>query len=237
MVYGQNSFFPRELLTPTTLDDWTREANFQRAHLIPDDEALDWAMKNCEDHALPDINVEPAQGKFMSLLCQVVGVKRIVEVGTLGGYSTIWFARGVPDDGEVITMEISPKYADVARENIEHAGLSHKVKVITGAGADVLPTLGPDHSFDLIFVDADKKSNPIYYAEAKRLVKKGGIIIVDNVVRNARPSNPSVQGAPDIDGVRALLKIVKEDKEVSATTLGTVGEKGYDGFMFCRVLP
>ncbi|KDQ60862.1 hypothetical protein JAAARDRAFT_31862 [Jaapia argillacea MUCL 33604] len=218
--------------SPTTLADWTREDNYQNSFLIDHDDDLENALKASTEAGLPEINVTAAQGKFLQLLARSIGAKKILELGTLGGYSTIWLARALPDDGQLISCEVNEVNANVARKNIERAGLSSKVSVILGAALDTLANLKPEPPFDFIFIDADKPNNGNYFAEAKRLVKKGGVIIVDNVVRNARVSDMRIQNDVNCDGVRDLLKRIKGDKEVDCTTIGTVGEKGYDGFLY-----
>jgi predicted O-methyltransferase YrrM len=183
------------------------------------------------EEGLPAIAVSPAQGKLLQLLARSINAKRILEVGTLGGYSTIWLARAVPSNGEVVTLELERKHAEVAERNIALAGHADKVKVIVGPAADTLETLQPEPPYDFIFIDADKPSNVIYYRHAKRLVRPGGVIMVDNVVRKGQVANLSYTD-PKIEGVRDLLHLMKEDDEVEATTIATVGEKGYDGFIY-----
>ncbi|THH19778.1 hypothetical protein EW146_g1450 [Bondarzewia mesenterica] len=216
---------------PTTREEWTRSDLYHNSFLIPEDETLKFALKNSDEKGLPQIAVSAAQGKFLNLLVKSLNAKRILEVGTLGGYSTIWLARAIPDDGEIVTCELQEKNAQVAQENIAHAGLASKVKILLGPAADSLKALQPEQPFDFVFIDADKPGNLTYYLEAKRLVKKGGVIIVDNVVRNGLVSDTSYTDA-SCEGVRVLLDFMKDDKEVEATTMATVGEKGYDGFLY-----
>ncbi|KAF7328162.1 tRNA threonylcarbamoyladenosine dehydratase [Mycena venus] len=222
----------RQTPKPTTPEDWTRSDQYHNSFLLAEDQILDAVLENSSANGLPDIAVSAAQGKFLSLLASSIGAKKILEVGTLGGYSTIWLARALPADGELITLEYSEKHAKVAQENIERAGLSSKVKIMVGLGHDSLLQLHPDIPFDLVFIDADKPSNVKYFTEAKRLVRKGGVIIVDNVVRYARVADPEYT-SPNVEGVRDLLKAIKGDTEVDATTIATVGDKGYDGFFVC----
>jgi len=222
---------PATNFAPTTIDDWARSDHYHNSFLLREDQKLDAALEFSEKNGLPPIAVSQAQGKFLKLLLHSISAKRVLEVGTLGGYSSIWMAQGLPSDGSITTLEISQKHADVAIENIKRAGFSDKIKVIVGPGADTLKTLSPSPPYDLVFIDADKPSNLIYFEEAKRLVKKGGVIIVDNVVRNGRVGDPSYSDE-NVEGVRKLLKAVKDDSEVDATTIGTVGEKGYDGYMY-----
>ncbi|EEB99719.1 hypothetical protein MPER_00540, partial [Moniliophthora perniciosa FA553] len=160
-----------------------------------------------------------------------IGAKRVLEVGTLGGYSTIWLGRALPENGELITLELEEKHAQVAIANLAYAGLGEKCKVLVGPAYDSMVKLDSDKPFDFVFIDADKPSNLKYFLEAKRLVRKGGVIIVDNVVRYGRVADPE-QTDDRVEGVRSLLRALKEDKEVEATTIGTVGDKGYDGFLY-----
>jgi len=220
---------------PRTYDDWARSDRFHNEHLIAHDPALEFALENSTKSELEPISVSAAQGKLLNLLAKTIGAKKIVEVGTLGGYGAIWMGKALPADGELITIEIDEGTVKVARENIENAGLSSKVKVIHGAAIDVLPTLGPNESFDLAFLDADKESNLDYFKEAKRLVRKGGVIIVDNVVRNADVADLTNTSSA-CEGVRRLLAHLKTDTSVEATTIGTVGDKGYDGFLYAYKL-
>ncbi|EGO01198.1 hypothetical protein SERLA73DRAFT_179311 [Serpula lacrymans var. lacrymans S7.3] len=215
----------------TKLEDWAQSDEYHNSFLIRKDEALDSALQTSSENGLPDIAVTSAQGKFLKLLVQSLRARKILEVGTLGGYSTIWLAQGLSDDGELITLEVSEKHAQVARGNIENAGLASKVKLIVGNAPETIKELGPAESFDLAFIDADKQNNFTYFQESKRLVKKGGVIIVDNVVRYGRVADPTYLD-DRVEGVRTLLKGIKDDTEVDATTIGTVGEKGYDGFLY-----
>ncbi|KAI9064354.1 O-methyltransferase family 3 protein [Trametes sanguinea] len=215
--------------------NWVRNDDFHNSFLIPYDDALEHALKHSAENGMPDIAVHPGQGKLLNLLARTMGAKRILEVGTLGGYSTIWFARAVPEGGEVVTCELQEKYAQVARENFEYAGVSDKIKILVGPAAETLQTLPSEEKFDLAFIDADKASNLTYYLQAKRVVKRGGVIIVDNVVRNGTVANPDIDDE-NVRGVRNLLQHIKNDKEVDATTIGTVSEKGYDGFLYSLYL-
>lgn len=209
--------------------NWTRSDQYHNAHLIPEDPILSTALQNSDDAGLDRIAVSQSQGKLLHLFARSIQAKRILEVGTLGGYSTIWLARAVPQDGEVVTLELEEEHVKVASKNFALAGLSEKIKIIVGPAAQSLETLRP--SFDLAFIDADKQSNAIYYQHAKRLVRSGGIIIIDNVVRQGLVADTS-RTDERIEGVRALLRAMKGDEEVDATTVATVGEKGYDGLIF-----
>ncbi|KIJ43185.1 hypothetical protein M422DRAFT_25796 [Sphaerobolus stellatus SS14] len=215
---------------PTDMDVWKRSDRYHNERLIgTPDASLIHSVENSVKSGLPNIALSEAQAKFLHLLARTFKAKRILEVGTLGGYSTIWLARALPEDGELITLEISETHAEVARQNLAHAGLDSKVKVIVGPAIESLPKIEP--SFDLAFIDADKENNLEYFKEAKRLVRQGGIIIVDNVVCYGRVSDPEYKDEWT-EGVRRMLDYIKGDKEVDATTIATVGDKGYDGFMY-----
>jgi len=204
--------------------------------LIPQDEALGEIAENSRANGLRDIAVSPAQGKFLNLVARSIGAKKILEVGTLGGYSTAWLARAVPEDGTVTTLERDPQCVRVATENLTAVGLIHKVNIILGPAAETIETLSPTPTpFDLVFVDADKEANATYFNHAKRLVRKGGVIILDNVVQNGKVADPENKQSK-IQGARRLLEVIKGDPQVSATTISTVGEKGYDGFTFALKL-
>jgi len=212
-------------------DIWTRSDLYHNSHLIPQDSTLEYAVKNSDENTLPAIAVTAAQGKFLHLLARSIGAKRILEVGTLGGYSTIWLARALPEDGKLVTCELQQKHADVARKNLDRAGVSSKVEIIVGSATETLPKLTPSEPFDFAFIDADKENNAAYFIEARRLVKKGGVIIVDNVVRRGRVAN-TAESDPQLEGCRKLLRYIQQAPDVSATTIATVGEKGYDGFLY-----
>ncbi|EPQ54224.1 S-adenosyl-L-methionine-dependent methyltransferase [Gloeophyllum trabeum ATCC 11539] len=223
---------PFDPATPATYEDWKREDEYHKSFLLEPDEALEYALANSEANGLPDIAVTPAQGKYLKLLALSVGAKRILELGTLGGYSTIWLARALPEGGELITCEYVQKHADVARQNLEHADLTSKVKIVVGAATDTLAKMDPSELFDFIFVDADKPNYPTYFKRCRSLMRKGGVVFVDNVIRRGGVSNLAIKDDPRINGVREMLEVVKQDKGMDATTIGTVGEKGYDGFMY-----
>ncbi|KAJ3844623.1 O-methyltransferase family 3 protein [Lentinula raphanica] len=221
----------KQIPKATDTQDWARSDRYHNSFLIPEDPVLDAALKNSATNGLPEIAVSTAQGKYLYLQARSIQAKRILEVGTLGGYSTIWLGRSLPADGEIITLEINSKHAKVAEENLSNAGLSSRCKVVVGPGHESMTKLPSENKFDLIFIDADKPSNLKYFIEAKRLIKKGGVIIVDNVVRFGRVADPEQTDA-NIEGVRSLLNALKGDQDVDATTIATVGEKGYDGFIY-----
>jgi len=212
---------------------WSDVDNYFEAALIGHDPALEAAREANQKAGLPHIAVAPNQGKLLHLMARMIGARRILEVGTLGGYSAIWLARALPPGGELITLEYNPKHADVARANIANAGLADRVKVVTGAALDTLPTLsGP---FDLSFIDADKQSNPDYFRWALKLSRRGSIIVVDNVVREGRVIERDSNDA-NIDGIRRLNTMIAGEPRVSATAIQTVGVKGYDGLAIALVV-
>jgi predicted O-methyltransferase YrrM len=181
---------------------------------------------------LPAIDVSPAQGKFLHLLVKIAGARHILEIGTLGGYSTVWMASALPADGRLVTLEYAPHHADVARDNIARAGLMERVEVRQGAALDLLPSVkGP---FDLIFIDADKPNNPGYLDWALKLSRPGTVIILDNVVRDGRVTDAS-SGDRNVQGSRAAFDFFHDHPELDTTALQTVGLKGYDGFALALV--
>lgn len=181
---------------------------------------------------LSPIDVSPAQGKFLHLLVKIAGAKRILEIGTLGGYSTIWMASALPPDGRLITLEYAQKHAEVARDNIARAGLLERVEVRQGAALDLLPAVeGP---FDLIFIDADKPNNPGYLDWAVKLSRPGSVIVLDNVVRDGRVTDASSEDR-NVGGSRAAFDFFHDHPRLDATALQTVGLKGYDGFAVALV--
>jgi predicted O-methyltransferase YrrM len=204
--------------------------------LIPEDPALKAALEACAKAGLPDIQVSPAQGKLLHLLARAQSARTILEMGTLGGYSTIWLARALPDGGRLITLEADPKHAEVARANIAHAGLSRSVELRVGKAADTLPQLvaekrGP---FDFVFIDADKPGTPEYFKWALRLTRVGSLIITDNVVRKGALADLASTDA-NVQAMRRFHELLSVEKRVSATTIQTVGCKGYDGLTLALV--
>lgn len=216
-------------------ENWTRSDRYHNSFLIPEDQNLNAALKNSDDNGLPAIAITAAQGKFLNLIAKSIQAKRILEVGTLGGYSTIWLARALPEDGKLVTAELKQHHADVARVNVENVGLSSKVDILVGPAAETLAKLQPDDQFDLAFIDADNASYGTYFIEVKRLVRKGGVIIVDNVVWGGEVADLTKPEDDSTKGTRQILKHIKEVGGVEATTIGTVGEKGYDGFLYAVV--
>jgi predicted O-methyltransferase YrrM len=205
-------------------------------NLIPRDLALEDALRENAAAGLPTIDVAPNQGKMLHLLARIQGARRILEIGTLGGYSTIWLARALPSDGKLVTLEAEPKHADVARENIKRAGLSAIVELRLGPALDSLAQLHQEGTppFDLIFIDADKPNNPGYLERSLRLSRPGTIIILDNVVREGAVIDPQ-NADPSVRGVRRFFEMIAADSRIDATALQTVGTKGYDGFVLAVV--
>ena len=216
--------------TWTTVDDYFCDA------LVPADDALTEAQRRSVAGGLPSISVSAAQGKLLNLLARGIGARRILEVGTLGGYSTIWLARAVRSPGAVITLELDPHHAEVARGNLDRAGLGDLVDIRVGPAADSLAALADTdpEPFDLVFIDADKSSNALYFDYAVRLGRPGTVIVVDNVVRNGRVADRASH-RPDIEGVRRLVDMLAASPGVEATAIQTVGSKGYDGFILAVV--
>jgi predicted O-methyltransferase YrrM len=217
-------------------DQWSAVDRFITAQLVPHDEALERALQAGAEAGLPSINVSPNQGKLLHLLAVVQKVRRILEIGTLGGYSTIWLARALPDDGRLITLEAEPAYAKVARDNIARAGLANVVEVRVGPALETLPVLEAEGSgaFDLIFIDADKPNTPGYFEWALKLSRPGSLIVTDNVVRKGSLAD-AASDDPAVQGMRRFLEMLANEPRVSATAIQTVGSKGYDGFALAVV--
>ncbi|MGD0766733.1 MAG: O-methyltransferase [Tepidisphaeraceae bacterium] len=219
-----------------TQERWTAVDRYIRDLLVPPDPALDAALRASAAAGLPPINVSPNQGKLLMLLAQLQGARNVLEIGTLGGYSTIWLGRGLSQGGRLITLEADPKHAELARGNIARAGLAEVVEVILGRAIDTLPQLaatgrGP---FDLIFIDADKPSLPDYFAWSLKLSRPGSVIVIDNVIRHGTVID-AASTAPDVQGARRMNEMMAAEKRVTATAIQTVGSKGYDGFAIARV--
>ena len=215
---------------------WTDVDNYLVENLIPADPALDKALKSNQAAGLPTIDVAPNQGKLLHLLARIQGARRILEIGTLGGYSTIWLARALPSDGNLITLEVEAKHAEVARANIERAGLSSLVQLRLGPALESLLQLQKEGAkpFDLIFIDADKQNIPAYLEWSLRLSRPGTVIITDNVIRDGAIINAE-DPDPRVQGVRRLFEMMSADPRLDATALQTVGTKGYDGFTLAIV--
>ncbi|AUM15523.1 methyltransferase [Rhodococcus ruber Chol-4] len=211
-----------------TADDWAATDSYLAELLVGDDPALTAALEANAAAGLPPIDVAPVQGKLLHLLARIRGARRILEIGTLGGYSTIWLARAVGDDGRVVTLEYEPRHAEVARANLDRAGVGERVEVRVGAALDLLPSLEVEAPFDLVFVDADKENNPHYVRWALRLGRPGTVIVVDNVIRGGSVTNADLDDER-VRGAREVLELMGADPRLDATALQTVGVKGWDG--------
>jgi predicted O-methyltransferase YrrM len=219
-----------------TQKQWTEVDAYFTDLLVEADPALEAALEASDAAGLPPINVAPNQGKLLMLLARIQGARRILEIGTLGGYSTIWLARALPADGRLVTLEADARHAEVARANIARAGLAARVEVRLGPALESLPRLieegeGP---FDLVFIDADKPSNPQYLAFALQLTRPGSLIIADNVVRGGAVVQATSRD-PNVQGVRRFNALLAAEPRLTATALQTVGSKGYDGFAIALV--
>ena len=216
---------------------WTAVDDYINSQLAPSDSVLDAARNASAAAGLPDIAVTPSQGKLLHLLARSQNARNILEIVTLGAYSTIWLARALPADGQLITLEFSPKHAEVARANISRAGLSDKVELREGPALETLPELAVEGlpPFDLIFIDADKENNANYFAWALRLSRPGSLIFIDNVIRDGAVAD-ATSTDPMVQGVRRLNELLAKETRVIATTIQTVGSKGYDGFTLALVL-
>jgi predicted O-methyltransferase YrrM len=217
---------------------WTSVERYLTDNLVHPDQHLDDAVKANAQAGLPAIDVTPNEGKLFHLFARMQGARRILEVGTLGGYSTIWFARALPPDGKLVTLEIDPKHASVAADNIHRAGLTSLVDLRVGPALESLAQLHAENAvpFDLIFLDADKPNNPVYLEWAIRLSRPGTIIIGDNVIRDGAILDEN-HTDPRVTGTRTFLDLLGSHPRLDATALQTVGSKGYDGFALAIVNP
>jgi predicted O-methyltransferase YrrM len=216
-------------------ETWHAVDDFIGRQLVGPDPGLDHALTASAAAGLPRIQVSAAQGKQLMLLARLRGARSILEVGTLGGYSTIWLARGLAADGRLVTLEVSPKHAEVARANLAHAGLAGVVDVRVGPALETLPVLAAERAtFDMVFIDADKPNGPNYFAWAVRLATPGALIVVDNVIRGGAVIDASSTD-PNVQGTRRLYEQVAAEPRVTATAVQTVGDKGYDGFLMAIV--
>ncbi len=220
---------------------WSAVDSYIAGHLIGEDPELEEAMQASAAAGLPPIAVTPAQGKLLELLARVQGARTILELGTLGGYSTIWLARALPADGHLVTLEAELRYAQLARVNIARAGFGDVVEIRVGPALETLPELEAEGAgpFDLIFIDADKGNYPGYFSWALKLSRPGTVIIGDNVVRDGAILDPDADdpsgGNETIKGVRRFYEMLAAEPRVSATAIQTVGDKGYDGFVLALV--
>jgi predicted O-methyltransferase YrrM len=217
-------------------DKWTAVDRYLTELFVPEDPALDAALQASAAAGLPPHNVSPNQGKLLWLFARIQGARTVLEIGTLGGYSTIWLGRALPADGRLITLEADPKYAEVACTNIARAGLAGVVDLRLGRALETLPLLDAEGAgpFDLIFIDADKASNPDYLGWALKLSRRGSVILGDNVVRDGTVID-TASADPGVQGVRRFNELLAAEPRLSATVIQTVGSKGYDGFAVALV--
>jgi predicted O-methyltransferase YrrM len=216
---------------------WTAVEQYFVEQLIPADPALEAARQANAAAGLPAIDVAPNEGKLLHLLARMQRAERILEMGTLGGYSTIWLARALPPHGRLVTLEFEAKHVEVARANLEHAGLGSQVQICEGPAATSLEQLHAEGAapFDMIFIDADKRNNPVYLEWSLRLSHVGTLIVVDNVVRDGKVIDAESEDA-DIQGIRRFFEMLANEPRLSATAIQTIGSKGYDGFALALVV-
>ena len=215
---------------------WREVDEWVDALFNPPDAALEAALEASAAAGLPAIQVSPSQGKWLHLLASLIEARSILEIGTLGGYSTIWLARALPPDGRLVTLEVDPKHAEVARANLRRAGVAGRVEIRLGRALETLPRLATEGAgpFDLTFIDADKPSTAEYFDWAVRLSHPGSVIVVDNVVRRGAVADPADLD-PNVRGIRRFLERMAREPRVQSTVIQTVGRKGYDGFAFAVV--
>jgi predicted O-methyltransferase YrrM len=224
-------------MTNSLQKKWTEVDDYIATLLIPPDAALEGALKASDEAGLPSINVSANQGKLLMLFARMLNARNILEIGTLGGYSTIWMARGLAEGGRLITLEYEPRHAEVAMANLARAGLSDRVEIRVGRAGDTLPKLveegrGP---FDLIFIDADKQGYTEYLEWSMKLSRRGTVIVADNVVRNGAITD-SASTDEMVQGIRRFNRALAAEKRISATEIQTVGSKGYDGLAIVTVI-
>jgi predicted O-methyltransferase YrrM len=219
-----------------TQSQWTAVDDYLTKLFFPPDDALDHALESAHAGGLPPINVTAAQGQLLHILAKAQQARTILEVGTLGGYSTIWLARALPDGGRIVTLEVDPHHAAVAQANIDRAGVAHAVEIRVGPAVDSLPALAAEGfgPIDFAFIDADKQHNPDYFEWAMKLSRVGTTIVVDNVIRDGKVIDSSCHDA-DVEGTRRFNERLAAEKRVTATEIQTVGSKGYDGFAIALV--
>jgi predicted O-methyltransferase YrrM len=219
-----------------SLEKWTAVDRYLADLFIPLDPLMDAALEASNAAGLPPIQVAPNQGKLLQLLAQIQGARNILEIGTLGGYSTIWLARSLPPDGRVVTLEFDPQHAAVARANIANAGFAKLVELRFGRALDTLPQIAAEKRgpFDFIFIDADKENYAEYFTWALKLSRPGTVIVADNVVRNGAVIDVD-HSDPLVQGIRRFNHLLAAESRVTATAIQTVGGKGYDGFTIARV--
>jgi len=222
-------------MTDPTPEAWRAVDRYFTDTLVGHDPDLEAAIADQDAAGLPAIEVAPVNGKFLHLLARIAGARRVLEIGTLGGYSTIWFARAVGDGGRVVTIEAEPQHAQVARHSIDRADVGERVEIRVGRAADVLPGLADEEPFDLVFIDADKESNTIYLDWAARLGRPGTVVVVDNVGRAGAVADATTT-ASNVVGTREGLRMLGEDPRFDATALQTLDAKGWDGVALALVV-
>lgn len=214
---------------------WKNVDHYFMDKLLPKNEQLNTVLQANKAASIPEIDVSPTQGKLLYLLAKMKGAATILEIGTLGGYSSIYLAKALPREGKVVTLEINEEYAKVARQNIENAGYEEKIEVIVGNALETLPELKNEgRLFDFIFIDADKPNNPAYLKWAIQLAHSGAIIVADNVVRAGAITDENSEDER-VRGVQQFMELLKEEPGIEATAIQTVGVKGYDGFVLAIV--
>ena len=216
---------------------WSAVDDYFARQLVPEDDALVAALEASAAAGLPPHQVSACQGKLLMMLALMNRARTILEIGTLGGYSTIWLARALPEHGSLVTLEMDTKHAEVARANIDRAGVGPLVDLRVGRALESLPKLAKERPrpFDMIFIDADKASNPDYFRWALQLSRRGSVIVVDNVVRDGAVVDADSED-PSVKGVRKLMALMASEPRVNATAIQTVGSKGYDGFAIAMVI-
>jgi predicted O-methyltransferase YrrM len=215
-------------------ESWSVVDAYLNGVLLPADPIAEATLAANAEAGLPSIDVSPTQGRLLQLLVRMSGARRVLEVGTLGGYSTMWIGRGLPEDGTIVTLEVNETHARVARANLDRAGLGNLVDIRVGPALETLPILADSDPFDFVFLDADKRSNPRYLEWALKLTHPGSVIVCDNVVRGGDVADPDVADA-DARGTREFLETLGSDPRLDATALQTVGIKGWDGFALAVV--
>lgn len=221
------------------MKSWSVVDTYAAEHLLADIDPIFASVLAANAAAgLPAIDVSPLQGKFLNLVVRMTGARKILEIGTLGGYSTIWMGHALPENGRIISLEYAETHARIARQNIENAGLSSKIDVRTGAALEILPTLAAEGAgpFDLVFIDADKPNNPGYLDWAVKLSRPGATVILDNVIRDGHVADANSSDR-NVRGAQAAFELIRDHKRIDSTALQTVGIKGYDGFIIGIVRP
>lgn len=215
-------------MSDPTPDAWQRLDRYLTDTLVGEDPDLQHAVADQDAAGLPAIEVAPLNGKFLHLLARISGARRVLEIGTLGGYSTIWLAKALPHGGTVITVEAEAAHAEIAQANLERAGVADRVQIRVGIAAEVLPTLDGAETFDFVFIDADKESTPLYLDWAARLGHPGTVVVVDNVGRGGEVAHPE-STSTQVIGTQQALSLLGEDPRFDATALQTLDRKGWDG--------